>query len=152
MISMNVNGQTHDVDVDPEMPLLWVLREVIGLPGTKFGCGAGACGACMVHVGGRAAFSCQIAAGDLDGAEVRTIEGPRTPEMTALLSAWQELDVAQCGFCQPGQIMRAADLLANITDPTGEDIVSAMDGNLCRCATYPRIQNGIRRAAQLLKS
>ena len=151
MIELDVNGERRSIDADPDMPLLWALREELGLRGTKFGCGVGACGACMVHIDGEATFSCLVAIGDLgEDARIRTIEGPATAESAAVIEVWTELQVAQCGFCQPGQIMRATALLAETPGPTDEEITTAMEGNLCRCATYPRIKAAILRASELL--
>ncbi len=148
---LTVNGTEHEIDAEPEMPLLWALRDLIGLTGTKFGCGVAACGACTVHIGGEAARSCQIAVGDVWG-EVTTIEGLGTPTNPAPIQrAWIEEQVAQCGYCQSGQIMQAAALLAQTPDPTDDDIDAAMQGNLCRCGTYPRIRAAIRRAAQITR-
>jgi len=147
-----VNGQVHQVDTDPEMPLLWVLRDIIGLTGTKFGCGISACGACTVHVDGVAERSCQLAVGDLQGTQITTIEGIGTPgAMHAIQDAWVAHQVAQCGYCQSGQIMQAASLLAENTAPTDADIDDAMSGNLCRCGTYPRIRAAIHDAAQRIR-
>jgi len=147
-MSFTVNGALHDPDLDPDMPLLWVLREVLDLPGTRYGCGIGACGACTVHLNGQAVRSCQVLAGDLDGAEITTIEGLGTPETPhPLQAAWIEAQVAQCGYCQSGQIMQAAALLAVTPAPTDAEIDDAMSGNLCRCGTYPRIRAAIRRVA-----
>ena len=146
-----VNGTAYDLDVEPDMPLLWVLRDEFGLTGTKYGCGVAACGACTVHVDGVAVRSCQIAVGDVTGA-VTTIEGLGTPDaLHALQVAWAEHQVAQCGYCQSGQIMQAADLLANIPDPTDADIDNAMSGNLCRCGTYPRIRAAVKSASAKLQ-
>ncbi|NHF72761.1 (2Fe-2S)-binding protein [Paracoccus xiamenensis] len=147
-MSFTVNGALHDPELDPDMPLLWVLREVLDLPGTKYGCGIGACGACTVHLNGEAVRSCQVLAGDLDGAEITTIEGLGTPDAPhPVQAAWIEAQVAQCGYCQSGQIMQAAALLATTPAPTDAEIDDAMSGNLCRCGTYPRIRAAIRRAA-----
>ena len=147
-MSFTVNGALHDPDLDPDMPLLWVLREVLDLPGTRYGCGIGACGACTVHLNGEAVRSCQVLAGDLDGAEITTIEGLGTPQSPhPLQAAWIEAQVAQCGYCQSGQIMQAAALLAVTPAPSDAEIDAAMSGNLCRCGTYPRIRAAIRRAA-----
>ena len=147
-MSFTVNGALHDPELDPDMPLLWVLREVLDLPGTRYGCGIGACGACTVHLNGEAVRSCQVLAGDLDGAEITTIEGLGTPQSPhPLQAAWIEAQVAQCGYCQSGQIMQAAALLAVTPAPTDAEIDDAMSGNLCRCGTYPRIRAAIRRAA-----
>lgn len=147
-----VNGTTHQVDVDPDTPLLWVLRDVIGLTGTKYGCGIAACGACMVHIDGLAVPSCQAFVGDLGGAPITTIEGLSAPgTLHAVQAAWAEHQVAQCGYCQSGQIMQAAQLLADIPAPTDDDIDAAMSSNLCRCGTYPRIRAAIHDAANRLK-
>lgn len=150
-ISLTVNGEARTVDADPSMPLLWVLRDELRLTGTKFGCGVAMCGACTVHVDGVAVRSCQTFLGDAEGAEVTTIEGLETREGRAIQQAWAELDVVQCGYCQSGQIMQAAELLAATPRPTDEDIDNAMQGNLCRCATYHRIRAGIHRAAEILE-
>ena len=147
-----VNGKAHRVDVDPDTPLLWVLRDVIGLTGTKYGCGIAACGACTVHVDGLAVRSCQAFVGDLAGAAITTIEGLGTPEaLHAIQAAWAEHQVAQCGYCQSGQIMQAAQLLADVPTPSDEDIDEVMSGNLCRCGTYPRIRAAIHDAAKRLR-
>ncbi|MBS9717048.1 (2Fe-2S)-binding protein [Pseudohalocynthiibacter aestuariivivens] len=144
---LTVNGKTHEVDVEGDMPLLWVLRDDLGITGPKYGCGVAACGACTVHIDGVAVRSCQVPAADVDG-EVTTIEGLGTPEaLHAIQAAWVEHQVAQCGYCQSGQIMQAADLLTNVPDPTDADIDDAMSGNLCRCGTYPRIRTAIKSAA-----
>ncbi|MEM7709938.1 MAG: (2Fe-2S)-binding protein [Pseudomonadota bacterium] len=146
---LTVNGVEHEVDVEPDMPLLWLLRDELGIHGPKYGCGIAACGACTVHLDGAAARSCQVMAGDLEGADVVTIEGLGTPDAPhPVQQAWIEEQVAQCGYCQSGQIMQAADLLRTTPDPTDEDIDVALGGNLCRCASYPRIRAAVRRAAQ----
>ena len=148
---LTVNGTTHDVDVEPEMPLLWVLRDALNITGPKYGCGIAQCGACTVHVDGMAVRSCQLAVGDLAGGEVTTIEGLGQPDaMHAVQQAWVEQQVAQCGYCQPGQIMQAASLLATNPTPTDDDIDVAMSGNLCRCGTYPRIRAAVHAAAKKL--
>lgn len=148
MIRLKVNGETREVDVSPEMPLLWVLRDELGMTGTKYGCGVAQCGACTVHVDGTAVRSCQEQIGDLDGAEVTTIEGLGTPDlMHAVQAAWVEHQVAQCGYCQSGQIMQAASLLSETPNPSDEEIDDAMSGNLCRCGTYPRIRAAVKTAA-----
>lgn len=150
-MKLTVNGQIHDVDVEPDMPLLWVLRDELGMTGPKFGCGIAACGACTVHVDGIAVRSCSLPVGDLQGA-VTTIEGLGTPEaLHAVQAAWVEHQVAQCGYCQSGQIMNAAAFLAGTPNPTDADIDAAMAGNLCRCGTYPRIRAAIKTAATTLK-
>lgn len=149
---LTVNGTAHDVDADPEMPLLWVLRDLLGLTGTKFGCGMSLCGACTVHVDGVATRSCVTQVGGLEGAEITTIEGLGTPEaLHAVQAAWVDGQVAQCGYCQPGQVMAAAALLSDTPEPTDEDIDAAMSGILCRCGAYPRIRAAIHDAAQRLK-
>ncbi|GGD41146.1 (2Fe-2S)-binding protein [Sinisalibacter lacisalsi] len=150
--SLTVNGETHEVDLPGDVPLLWVLRDSLGLTGTKFGCGVAACGACTVHVGGVAQRSCQLPLEVVDG-EVITIEGLGTPDaMAAIQRAWVAHGVAQCGYCQSGQIMQAADLLANNPDPSDEEIDDAMWGNLCRCGTYPRIRAAIHDAAKMMQA
>jgi isoquinoline 1-oxidoreductase alpha subunit len=147
-----VNGTPHEVDVEEDMPLLWVLRDELGLTGTKYGCGAALCGACTVHLDGMAVRSCQVTAGVLEGAEVTTIEGLGTPDaLHALQAAWVAHQVAQCGYCQSGQIMQAAALLAANPAPTDAEIDAQMDGNLCRCGTYPRIRAAIHAAAAALR-
>lgn len=149
--SLTINGTAHSVDLPPEVPLLWVLRDEIGLTGTKFGCGVAACGACTVQIDGQAVRSCQVSLGDVWG-EVTTIEGLGTPDaMHALQQAWVTHQVAQCGYCQSGQIMQAVSLLAENPAPTDSDIDDAMQGNLCRCGTYPRIRAAIHDAARTLK-
>jgi isoquinoline 1-oxidoreductase alpha subunit len=146
--SITVNGKERSVDLPEDVPLLWVLRDELNLTGTKFGCGVAACGACTVHIDGVAVRSCQTPLSDVDG-EVTTIEGLGTPEtLHALQTAWIEHQVAQCGYCQSGQIMQAASLLADIPNPTDADIGDAMQGNLCRCGTYPRIRAAIHSAAK----
>jgi isoquinoline 1-oxidoreductase alpha subunit len=145
---LRINGNTHDVDLPDNVPLLWVLRDEVGLTGTKFGCGVAACGACTVHIDGEAVRSCQVALADVWG-DVTTIEGLGTPDnMAAIQQAWIDHQVAQCGYCQSGQIMNAAALLAEVPKPTDQDIDDAMQGNLCRCGTYPRIRAAIKDAAQ----
>lgn len=149
--TLTINGTDHSVDLPPDVPLLWVLRDEIGLTGTKFGCGVAACGACTVQIDGQAVRSCQVALGDVWGA-VTTIEGLGTPDaMHALQEAWVAHQVAQCGYCQSGQIMQAASLLAETPEPTDAEIDAAMQGNLCRCGTYPRIRAAIHDAARALK-
>ena len=148
---ISVNGTSYQVDLPGDVPLLWVLRDELGLTGSKYGCGIAACGACTVHVAGEAVRACQLALEDVDGPVV-TIEGLGRPDaMAALQAAWVEHQVAQCGFCQSGQIMQAADLLANNPAPSDQDIDEAMRGNLCRCGTYPRIRAAIHSAANLLR-
>jgi isoquinoline 1-oxidoreductase alpha subunit len=148
---LTVNGTEHEVDLPDDVPLLWVLRDAIGLTGTKYGCGVAACGSCTVHIDGEAVRSCQVALADVWG-EVTTIEGLGAPgALHAVQAAWVEHQVAQCGYCQSGQIMQAAALIAETPDPTDEDIDIAMAGNLCRCGTYPRIRAAIRTAAASLR-
>jgi isoquinoline 1-oxidoreductase alpha subunit len=147
MVDLNVNGKKYQADVDPEVPLLWVLREHLKLVGTKFGCGEGVCGSCTVHIDGEATRSCQIAAGDVRGKAITTIEG--IPEDHPLKKAFVAEEVPQCGYCQPGQIMEAAALLAEDPNPSDDKINAAMDGVLCRCGTYPRIKRAIKRAAEM---
>lgn len=149
--TLRINGKTHEVDLPGDVPLLWVLRDEVGLTGTKFGCGVAACGACTVHVDGVAQRSCQLALEDVDG-EVTTIEGIGTPDnMAKIQAAWVEHQVAQCGYCQSGQIMQAASLLAENPKPSDAEIDEAMQGNLCRCGTYPRIRAAIHTAAKLIE-
>lgn len=145
--TFKVNGKSTTVDVPGEMPLLWVLRDVLDLKGTKFGCGVALCGACTVHVKGAPVKSCSTPVSAVAGAEVTTIEGLSADGTHPLQVAWNELDVAQCGYCQAGQIMAAAALLAKKAKPTDADITAAMNGNLCRCATYTRIRQAIHQAA-----
>jgi len=147
-VTFKVNGKSATVDVAPEMPLLWVLRDVLDLKGTKYGCGVAQCGACTVHVKGVATKSCVLPVSAVRGAEITTIEGLSPDGMHPLQRAWEELDVPQCGYCQAGQLMSAAALLAKTPKPTDADIDAAMNGNLCRCATYLRIRRAIHRAAQ----
>lgn len=147
-ITLDVNGEKRAYRDDPAMPLLWVLRDVFDLPGTKYGCGIGSCGACMVHVDGVAVRSCQMSAADAAGKKITTIEGLSKDGDHLVQEAWVQEGVSQCGYCQPGQIMAAAALLAKIKSPTDTDIDKAMSGNLCRCGTYPRIRRAIHAAAQ----
>lgn len=149
VVTFTVNGTPRTADVPADMPLLWVLRDVLDLKGTKFGCGIAQCGACTVHLNGAATRACQIPAAAVQGQKITTIEGLSTDATHPLQLAWQELDVPQCGYCQAGQIMQAADLLTKNPNPTDADIDAAMVGNLCRCATYQRIREGIKRAAVL---
>ncbi|MDO9368463.1 MAG: (2Fe-2S)-binding protein [Sphingopyxis sp.] len=148
MARLSINGEIHDVDVPPDTPLLWALRDILGLTGTKFGCGIAQCGACTVHVDGAPLRSCQLSIAELGARAVTTIEAiGLTAEGARIQRAWLELDVVQCGYCQSGQIMSAAALLASNPDPNDADIDAAMAGNICRCGTYVRIREGIKRAA-----
>jgi aerobic-type carbon monoxide dehydrogenase small subunit (CoxS/CutS family) len=147
MIALDVNGTRYTVDVSPDMPLLWVIRETVGLTGTKFGCGLGQCGACTVHVDGVAVRSCQTAASAAVGKRITTIEGLSPTAAHPLQVAWVAEQVPQCGYCQSGQLMSAAALLAKTPKPTDADIDRAMQGNVCRCGTYQRIRRAIHRAA-----
>ena len=148
---LTVNGVAHELDVEEDMPLLWVLRDELGITGPKYGCGIAQCGACTVHVDGEAVRSCQVAAGDVWGA-VTTIEGLGRPDaLHAVQAAWVEHQVAQCGYCQSGQIMQAAALLAENPSPSDAEIDEAMSGNLCRCGTYPRIRAAVKTAAAALR-
>ena len=147
--TLNVNGKTTTVDVPADMPLLWVIRDVLNLKGTKFGCGIGQCGACTVNIRGRAVRSCQTPVSQAGGAAIMTIEGLSPDGSHPVQQAWQEIDVPQCGYCQAGQIMSAAALLSTNPKPSDADINQAMNGNLCRCGTYTRIRQAIHRAAAL---
>jgi isoquinoline 1-oxidoreductase alpha subunit len=148
MAALNVNGKRYDVDVDPGMPLLWALRDEVGLTGTKYGCGIAMCGACTVHLDGKAVRSCSTPVSAAIGKQVTTVEGvSATASGKAVQAAWEKLDVVQCGYCQSGQIMSAAALLAEKPRPTDADIDAAMAGNVCRCATYVRIRAAIKEAA-----
>ena len=148
-IKLTVNGRAHDVDAPPDVPLLWILRDVLDLKGTKFGCGMALCGACTVHLDGEPVRSCQLPVSSIGDKKVTTIEGLSPDGSHPLQKAWQELDVPQCGYCQAGQIMTAAALLRRKPNPADADIEAAMAGNLCRCATYLRIREGIKKAAAL---
>lgn len=148
-LTLRVNGTWHEVDVEPETPLLWVLRDAIGLTGTKFGCGIAQCGACTVHLDGQAVRACTTSAASADGREITTIEGLSDDNSHPLQRAWIEHSVPQCGYCQSGQLMSAAALLARTPEPSDSEIDSAMAGNLCRCGTYLRIRKAIHRAAEL---
>lgn len=151
MIEFRVNGETVSVDVPDNMPLLWVLRDELGLTGTKYGCGIAQCGACTVLFNGQAMRSCQLPARLLPGVEITTIEGLGTPDaLHAVQQAWVEHQVAQCGYCQSGQVMQAVSLLATTPDPGDAEIDAAMNGNLCRCGTYPRIRAAVKTAARRL--
>ena len=151
MITFTLNGKPVQVDVSRKMPLLWVLRDTLGLTGTKFGCGAGLCGACTVHVDGKALRSCVTDVAAVEGQAVTTIEGLGKGKLHVLQAAWLAEDVSQCGYCQPGQIMSAAALLATKPRPTDAEIDDALSGNLCRCGTYPRIRAAVRRAAGVIR-
>jgi len=148
MLTLRVNGTIHQLEVDPGTPLLWVLREQLGLPGSKFSCGIGECGACTVHVDGKPTLSCVTPVGDVSGKDVTTIEGLKGPLADTLRHAWIEEDVPQCGYCQPGQIMSAAALLASKPRPSDADIDAALSGVLCRCGTYPAIRRAIHRVSR----
>lgn len=153
MIKLTINGVEREVDAPPDMPLLWVLRDVLGLTGTKFGCGQGLCGACTVHLNGVATRACVLPVGALAGQRVTTIEGlAQNGVRHPCQRSWVELNVPQCGYCQSGQIMQASSLLAQNPAPSDDDITAAMDGNLCRCGTYPRIRAAIHRAAELARA
>jgi isoquinoline 1-oxidoreductase alpha subunit len=152
VISLNVNKRRVNVDVEPSTPLLWVLREHLGLTGTKYGCGAAQCGACTVHLDGRPVRSCVTPASRAAGKDVTTIEGLSPDRNHPLQRAWIEIEVPQCGYCQSGQIMSAAVLLKDKPNPTDDDINRALSGNICRCATYPRIRRAIHRAAEMIAS
>jgi isoquinoline 1-oxidoreductase alpha subunit len=145
MIRLDINGRNYSVDVAPDVPLLWVIREHLQLTGTKFGCGIGLCGSCTIHIDGQAQRSCQTAVGSVQGKKITTIEG--LPEDHPLKKAWVQEQVPQCGYCQPGQIMQAAALLAKDPRPSDATIIEHMNGNLCRCGTYPKIKSAIRLAS-----
>ena len=147
-----VNGSTHEVDAPADMPLLWVLRDLMGMTGTKFGCGIAQCGACTVHVDGAPLRSCVTPVEAVAGKKITTIEGLSADGSHPVQKAWAELDVVQCGYCQSGQIMSAAALLAKLPSPSDADIDQALSGNICRCGTYPRIRAAVHRAAALSKA
>ncbi|NKX75277.1 Isoquinoline 1-oxidoreductase alpha subunit (plasmid) [Tritonibacter mobilis] len=151
MIKLTVNGTPREIAADAGTPLLWALRDELGLTGTKFGCGVASCGACTVLLDGAPVRSCQIFVGDIDGTEVTTIEGAQDSAAQAIRAAWGELEVPQCGYCQSGQIISAASLLRDTPKPTDDDIDAAMEGNLCRCATYARIRKAIHRASEIME-
>jgi len=151
-ISLNLNGQTHEVDAEPGTPLLWVIRDELKLTGTKFGCGVAACGACTVHLDGEPVRSCQTFIEDVEGSKITTIEGVNSNVSAAVQAAWVELDVVQCGYCQSGQIMSAVGLLSENPKPSVEEIDEYMNGNACRCATYQRIRAAIQRASETLEA
>jgi isoquinoline 1-oxidoreductase alpha subunit len=150
MVVLSINKSSHQLDVDADMPLLWAIRDHVNLTGTKFGCGAGLCGACTVHLDGEPVRACQTPVGDAAGKEITTIEGLNGRVAAAVNAAWTKLDVVQCGYCQPGQVMSAVGLLSRNNKPSDADIDSAMDGNVCRCATYVRIRAAIHEAAREL--
>jgi isoquinoline 1-oxidoreductase subunit alpha len=151
MITLKVNGETHQVDAEPDTPLLWVLRDNVGLTGTKYGCGIAYCGACSVHVDGVVMRSCQLAVGDVGEAEVTTIEGLSADSDHPVQQAWREEDVPQCGYCQSGQIMAVVALLAENATPSDEDIDQSLT-NICRCGTYARIRKAVHRAAEIARA
>ena len=149
-MKLDVNGTVREIDAVPEMPLLWVLRDLLGFTGTKFGCGMAQCGACTVHLDGQPVRACQTKVGDVGAAQVTTIEGVSGRVAEAVQAAWRKLDVVQCGYCQSGQIMSAIGLLSGNATPSDADIDGAMDGNICRCGTYQRIRAAIHEAARSL--
>ena len=151
-LTLNVNGSAHEVDADPDTPLLWVIREKLRLTGTKFGCGIAQCGACSVHVDGQLTKSCSVNVASAIGKEIKTIEGLSADSTSAVQKAWVELTVPQCGYCQSGQIMAASALLDRNPNPSDSEIDQAMSVNLCRCGTYNSIRAGIHRAAEILKA
>ena len=151
MPNLTINGQSYFSDAPPDTPLLWIIREELRLTGTKFGCGIAQCGACTVHINGQAVRSCQVMLGDVGTGAITTIEGLDPADAHPVQQAWIELQVPQCGYCQSGQIMQAAALLAANPSPTEQEIVLGMNGNLCRCATYPRIVGAVKRASQIIK-
>jgi isoquinoline 1-oxidoreductase alpha subunit len=148
MASLRINGKTYDLDVPDDMPVLWALRDIVGLTGTKFGCGVGACGACTIHLDGAAVRSCITSVADAAGKEITTIEGLGAQGDHPVQRAWAAANVPQCGYCQPGQMMQAAALLKQTPKPTDQQIVDAMSGNICRCGTYQRILAAIKSAAE----
>ena len=150
MVTLTINGQPHSLDVSPDTPLLWALRDVLGMTGTKFGCGIAQCGACTVHIDGQPVRSCMLKVGAIGSRKITTIEGVgATPAGAKVQKAWLDLEVVQCGYCQPGQIMSAAALLAATPNPSDADIDAAMAGNICRCGTYVRIRAAIKKAASV---
>jgi len=148
MINLTINGQSHSLDIDPNTPLLWAIRDTVGLTGTKYGCGVSQCGACTVHMDGKAIRSCVTPISIAQGKDITTIEGLDSKIATAVQNAWVKLDVVQCGYCQSGQIMSAVDLLTQNRQPSDDDIDNFMNGNLCRCNTYVRIKAAIKEAAK----
>ena len=151
-ITLNINGKDHLVDADEDMPLLWAIRDIVGLTGTKFGCGLAQCGACTVHVDGEPTRSCQYTISAAEGSAITTIEGAKGKIAETVQQVWTELDVPQCGYCQSGQILAAIALLSETPKPSNEDIDDSMSGNLCRCSTYQRIRAGIHEAAKRLEA
>ena len=151
MIELNINGQVHQIKVPDDMPLLWVLRDIVQLTGSKYGCGIGLCGACTVHIDGDATHSCILPVSAVVGKRITTIEGLSESGEHPVQQTWQSINVPQCGYCQSGQIMSAAALINKNTSPTDEDIDNAMAGNICRCGTYPRIRSAIHQAAKIAK-
>lgn len=149
MAQLTINGQSHTIDADANMPILWAIRDIIGLTGTKFGCGVAQCGACVIHLDGEAVRSCVTKISRAEGKSITTIEGLSLHNNHPLQQAWQEIDVPQCGYCHSGQIMSAAVLLRENPNPSDEDIDDAMSGNICRCGTYPRIRKAIHIAAEI---
>jgi len=152
MVKLSINGEERELDVADDTPLLWAIRDELGLTGTKFGCGMAMCGACTVHVDGIATRSCVTAVGDVAGSQVTTIEAIAGKAANAVQTAWEKLDVVQCGYCQSGQVMSAVALLSENPKPTDQDIDDAMSGNVCRCATYVRIRAAIHEAAKLMEA
>ena len=150
MLKLTINDKVHDVDADPEMPLLWLIRDRLDMTGTKYGCGIAQCGACTIHLDGQPVRSCQTRAGDVGEAKITTIEGVSGKVAEAVQGAWRRLDVVQCGYCQSGQIMSAIGLLSDNPKPSDADIDAAMEGNVCRCGTYQRIRAAIHEAASRL--
>jgi isoquinoline 1-oxidoreductase subunit alpha len=151
MATLVINGTRRDIDADPQTPLLWAIRDIVGLTGTKFGCGIGACGACTVHMDGQAIRSCTTTLADANGHDIVTIEGLSPDGAHPVQRAWEANNVPQCGYCQPGQIMQAASLLKQTPQPSDQEIVAAMTGNICRCGTYLRIRAAIKSAAETTK-
>ncbi len=150
-MELSINGKKHTLNIDPNMPLLWALRDIVKLTGSKYGCGLGLCGACTVHMDGEAIRSCVIPVSAVIGKKITTIEGLSKNGEHPVQQAWQEINVPQCGYCQPGQIMSASALLAKNKKPSDQDIDEAMSGNICRCGTYPRIRQAIHQAAKLAR-
>lgn len=150
MVTLDINGKKYNLDVAPEMPLLWAIRDIVGLTGTKFGCGIGACGACKILINNEATYSCLTPVSDAKGKKIITIEG-KSPNLQLLQEAWAEYNVPQCGYCQPGQLITATSLLNSNPSPSETEIDAAMSGNLCRCGTYQRIKNAIHHTVELKK-